>query len=198
MARPLILGTVLGAIVLFIWSTIAWMLIPWPGEPLRSFTNDDAVAQAIKANSPRSGNYLLPNEPKRTPGMTDQQYKATEQAAQDKMARGPVIFAAVRLEPFGSMGNALVIKFLTQLIVALIATILVLQAGALSYSGRVGFFTAIGVIIFVGANVDEWNWWGFSNAYTLMQLGVQVIGWFLAGLVTGKFVARKTHSSAVE
>ena len=61
MARPLILGTVLGAIVLFIWSTIAWMLIPWPGEPLRSFTNDDAVAQAIKANSPRSGNYLLPN-----------------------------------------------------------------------------------------------------------------------------------------
>src|ERR1700720_3647244 len=188
MGKQLALGSVLGAIVLFVWSASAWMLVPWPGEPLRTFTNDEAVAQAIKANAPRSGNYLLPNEPKRTPGMTDQQYKATEQAAQERMARGPIVFASVRLEPFGSMGKALVIKFLTQLIVVLIATILVLQAGALSYSGRVGFFTAIGIIIFVGANVDEWNWWGFSNAYTVMQLGVILIGWFLAGLVVAKFV----------
>jgi hypothetical protein len=198
MGKQLALGSVLGAIVLFVWSAIAWMLVPWPGEPLRTFTNDEAVAQAIKANAPRSGNYLLPNEPKRTPGMTDQQYKATEQAAQERMARGPIVFASVRLEPFGSMGKALVIKFLTQLIVALIATILVLQAGALSYSGRVGFFTAIGIIIFVGANVDEWNWWGFSNAYTVMQLGVILIGWFLAGLVVAKFVVRKTSAGAVE
>ena len=73
MGKQLVLGSVLGAIVLFVWSAIAWMLIPWPGEPLRTFTNEDAVAQAIKANAPRSGNYLLPNEPKRTPGMTNEQ-----------------------------------------------------------------------------------------------------------------------------
>ena len=53
MIRQLALGSILGAIVLFVWSAIAWMLIPWPGEPLRSFTNEDAVAQAITANAPR-------------------------------------------------------------------------------------------------------------------------------------------------
>jgi len=191
MNKQLALGSILGAIVLFVWSAIAWMLIPWPGEPLRSFTTEEAVAQAITANAPRSGNYLLPNMPKRTPGMTDQQYAAATKAMEEKMARGPIVFAAVRLEPFGSMAKPLVINFLTQFIVALLATFLLLQTCGLSYQGRVVFVAAIGVIIFVGGHVDEWNWWSFSNAYMLMQFGALVIGWFLASLVIAKFVRGK-------
>jgi hypothetical protein len=191
MTKQLVLGTVLGAIVLFVWSAIAWMVIPWPGEPLRSFTNEDAVGQAISANAPRSGNYLLPNMPKRTPGMTDQQYAAAEKAMADRWARGPIVFAAVRLEPFGSFGAALVIQFLTQLVLALLATVLLQQTCGLSRAGRIGFVAAIGVIIFVGGHVDEWTWWSFSNAYMLMQFGAIVIGWVLAALVISTFVRGK-------
>src|SRR5947207_6568903 len=191
MGKQLVLGSVLGAIILFVWSAIAWMLIPWPGEPLRTFTNEDAVAQAIKANTPRSGNYLLPNEPKRTPGMTDEQYQKMEQEATDRMSRGPVIFAAVRLEPFGSMVKPLVIGFITQFIAALLATFLLLQTSALSYAGRVVFLTLICVLIFVGVHLDEWNWWCFSNAYIAMQAGSIGIGWVLASLVIAVVVRGK-------
>jgi hypothetical protein len=194
MAKQLGLGSVLGAVVLFVWSFIAWTLIPWPGEPLRSFTNEDAVATAIKANAPRSGNYLMPNEVKRTPGMTDEQFKAAQQAAMEKMSRGPVIFAAIRLEPFGSMAKPLVIKFVTLVIVALLASFLLAQTSGLSYARRVVFLTIIGLIVFVGVNVDEWNWWGFSNAYTAMQLGVLAIGWLMAGLVMSIFVRGKSSA----
>lgn len=55
MARQMILATVLGAIVLFVWSAIAWMAIPWPGEPLRSFANEAAVEAAIAANATQPG-----------------------------------------------------------------------------------------------------------------------------------------------
>ena len=96
MIKQLLLGSVLGSIVLFIWSFIAWTFIPWPGEPLRAFTNDDAVVAAVKANAPRSGNYLLPNGVKRTPGMTDAQYQKAGQDAANRMAQGPMIFAAIR------------------------------------------------------------------------------------------------------
>jgi hypothetical protein len=191
MGKQLALGSILGAIVLFVWSAIAWMLIPWPGEPLRSFTNEDAVSQAITANAPRSGNYLLPNVPKRMPGMTDQQFAAAQKAMEDRMGRGPIVFAAVRLEPFSSMVSALVIQFFTQFVVALLATLLLLQTSSLSRSGRIAFVTAIGVIIFVGGHVDEWTWWSFSNAYMLMQFGALVIGWFLASLVISTFVHGK-------
>jgi hypothetical protein len=111
MGKQIALGSILGAIVLFVWSAIAWMLIPWPGEPLARFTNEDAVTLAITANVPRSGNYFLPNMVKRTPGMTDQQYAAAQKAMEDRMTHGPMVFAAVRLEPFGSMAKPLVIQF---------------------------------------------------------------------------------------
>ena len=196
MAKRLALGSLLGGIVLFVWSAIAWMVIPWPGEPLRSFTNEDAVVQAVTANAPRSGNYLLPNEPKRT-GMTDEQYKAARQVAMDRMTRGPMIFAVVRLEPMGSTTRPLIIQFLTQLVLALMATFMLLQTRGLTYAGRVAFVTAIGVIIFVGGHVEEWNWFSFSNAYTVMEFGAIVIGWLLASLVIAALVrGRRSAATA--
>jgi hypothetical protein len=74
MAKQLILGTVLGSIVLFLAGAIAWMFVPWPGEPMRSFTNEEAVVAIIKANAPRSSVYLLPN-PERKDLTKEQQQK---------------------------------------------------------------------------------------------------------------------------
>lgn len=150
------------------------------------------MAQAITANAPRSGNYLLPNMPKRTSGITDQQYNAAVQAMEQRMSRGPIIFASVRLEPFNSMAMPLVIQYLTQLVVALLATFLLLQTSGLSYGSRVVFVTVIGVIVFVGGHVEEWNWWSFSNAYMAMQFGAIVIGWVLAALVISRVIRGKT------
>ena len=182
------LAAILGALVLLVWSALAWMVIPWPGEPLRGFTNEDAVVQTIKANVPRSGNYLLPMEVKRTSGMTDEQYRTALQNAENRMIQGPMIFASVRLEPMGSMARYMVIGLITDVIAVLLACILLLQTNAASYPARVGFVAGLGILIFVGGHLDEWNWWGFSNAYMLMQFGVIVIGWILAGLVISVFV----------
>ncbi|HEV8587872.1 MAG TPA: hypothetical protein VGQ72_03290 [Pyrinomonadaceae bacterium] len=191
MVKQLALGTILGAIVLFVWSALAWMIIPWPGEPLRSFTSEDAMVTAIKANVPRSGNYLIPNEPKRTPGMTEEQYRAAMQAAENRMNNGPMVFAAVRLEPM-SMPKAMIIGFITDIVVVLLACILLLQTDRLSYKARVAVVVGLGLLIFIGGHVDEWNWWGFSTAYMLMEFGAVVIGWFLTGLVMAIFVRGKT------
>ena len=191
MTKQLVLGSVTGAVILFLWSFIAWMFIPWPGEPLHSFSSEDAIIAAIKANAPRSGNYLLPNEVKRTAGMSEEQYQQAMQAAMNRMMQGPVIFAAVRLEPFGSMTKALVIKFVTLLVAAFLASFLLLQTNGLAYIKRVVFLTIPALLIFLGTNADEWNWWGFSNAYTAMQLSIHVVGWFMAGLVMAVFVRGK-------
>ena len=192
MTKRLVLGSLLGAIVLFIWAFIAWEVIPWPGEPLRAFTSPEAMEQAIKANVPVSGNYLVPNKVKRTPGMTDEQYKKAWDDAIEKMTQGPMMFAAIRMEPMASMSRYMGIGFLTNFIVALLASFLLAQTTGLSYKDRVLFITLIGVIIFIGGHVDEWNWWSFSNAYMCMQMGAIVIGWLLASFVIAKFVRGRT------
>ena len=191
MIKQLTLGTILGAIVLFVWSALAWMIVPWPGEPMRHFASEDAMVTAIKGNAPRSGNYLIPNEPQRLPGMTEDQYQKATKDAEDRMNNGPMVFAVVRLEPM-SMGKAMIVGFLTNVIAVLLAGTLLLQTDRLSYRGRVAFVAGLGLLIFIGGHVDEWNWWGFSNAYTMMTFGAVVIGWVLAGLVMAIFVRGKT------
>lgn len=185
MGKQLLLGSILGAIVLFVWSFLAWMIIPWPGEPLRGFTNEDAVEQAIKAGTPQSGNYILPNPHK--PGSTAEQ----QNALAEKMMRGPMMFASIRLEPMRSFPMLLLCQFLTQFTVALIITFLLLQTCGRSYGQRVLFVALCGVLIFVGGKVDEWIWWSFSTPYLMMEFGAIVIGSILAGLVIAKFVKGK-------
>jgi hypothetical protein len=189
MSKQLILGTILGGIILFVWGAIAWMFIPWPGQPLRAFTNEDALTQAIIAGAPKSGNYLLPNGEAK--GLTAEQ----QQKAMEKMAKGPIVFAAVRLEPFNSMAKPMISQFLTQLLVALLGTILLMQTSGLAYKSRVVFLTTVGIIIFVGGHFDEATWWGFSNAYLFMQFGALVIGWFLASLIMAKVVTGRATTA---
>lgn len=185
MGKQLVLGTVLGGIVLFIWSALAWTFIPWPGTPLRAFTNEDAVEAAIVANAPQSGNYLLPNPHK--PGLTSEQ---TDRLG-EKIMRGPMMFASIRLEAMRPFPVLLIVQFLIQLVSALIATFLLLKTCGLTYGQRVLFVALCGVLIFIAGKLDEWVWWSFSSNFLMMELGAIIVGWILAGLVIAKFAIGK-------
>ena len=189
MAKQIILASVLGAIVLFVWSAIAWMVIPWPGEPLRSFANEAAVEAAITANATQPGNYILPN-PHR-PGLTTDQTTALA----DKMMRGPMMFAAIRLGPMRPFPLLLALQFIIQFVGALIATFLLSHTAGLSYGQRVLFVVLCGVLIFVVGKLDEWIWWNFSTTYVLIELVAIVVGWILAGLVIAKFARGRTAAA---
>lgn len=190
MAKQTIVASVLGAIVLFVWGAIAWMVIPWPGEPLRSFTQEDAVEQAIVANAPQSGNYILPNPHK--PGLTQEQLNAMG----EKMTnRGPIMFAALRLGPMRPFPLLLALHFLIQLVIALVATFLLTRTAGLAYGQRVLFVTLCGVLIFVGGKLNEWVWWSFSTAYTLVEFVAIVVGWILAALVIAKVARGRTATA---
>ena len=189
MAKQLILSSVLGGIVLFVWSFIAWTFIPWPGEPIRSFTNEGAVEQAVVSNAPVSGIYILPNPHKK--GVTPEQ----QTAAEEKLMRGPMVFASVRLGAMRPFPVLLITQLLVYIISALIVTFLLLKTVGLSYGKRVVFVLLCGILIFLGGKMDQWVWWSFSTAYVLIELAVIVVGWILAGLVIGKFARGRTAAA---
>jgi hypothetical protein len=185
MLKQLILGSLLGGIILFLWSFIAWEFIPWPGQPLKAFNNEAAVEQAIVSNAAGSGNYIMPNPHK--PGLSSEQ----QQAMMEKITQGPMVFASVRLGPMRPFSVLLIVQLVTQLLSAFIATFLLLKTCGLSFGQRVMFVAACGVLIFVAGKLDEWVWWSFSSAYLMMEFGAIVIGWILAALVIAKFAKGK-------
>jgi hypothetical protein len=42
--KSLVLGTLLGGLAAFVWSTISWELIGWHGKTMLGFRNDEEVA----------------------------------------------------------------------------------------------------------------------------------------------------------
>lgn len=169
MAKP-ILGAVLGGIVVFIWSALSWMVIPWHAATMTPFKNDKAVIDVIKANAEKSGVYFSPSDPA-------------------SMGVEPLIYAAVRRENMTSMAKPMVIGVLIDILCAGLVTWLLLQTSGKSYFGRVGFVAMVALAIGLFERLSDLNWWGFPPAYTAVLIADLVIGWFLAGLVIAKFAA---------
>lgn len=185
MIRSLVLGTILGGLVAFLWSSVSWEVIGWHEKTLTTFQNEDDVSAVIASHITQSGTYLLPAGPSQA-GMTSEQKKAAQNVQMQKMQKGPVMFAAIRRDGFGSFTRGLVAQVLIQMAGALLLTWLLLQTSGLSYTRRVAFLAVAGLAASVIADLPNWNWWGVSGAYTAVNLIDYTITWLLAGLVIAK------------
>ena len=185
MIKSLVLGAVLGGITAFLWSFISWELLPWHEKQLRSFQNEDEVLAVIASHAPQSGNYLLPTGPSEE-GLSADQKKAAEEIRMQKMQKGPLMFAAIRKEGFGSFPKALIAQVVYQMLAALLLTWMLLQTSGLSYARRVAFLAVAGLAASVIADLPNWNWWGYSGTYTAVNLIDYTLTWLLAGLVIAK------------
>ena len=182
--KKLVLATILGGVVAFVWGAISWIALPWHHKMLHTFTNEDAVVAAIRSNAPRPGVYFLPNL---TETASEQERAAREKAVHDRMRQGPVVFAAVQLmgrdpsSPFLYLGGLLI-----EFVGAFFASWLVLSLASPNYGTRVK--TVMLAALFAGAvgYLPNWHWWGFSTGYTLLTIMDRFIAWLLAGLVIAR------------
>jgi hypothetical protein len=185
MWKSLLLGAILGGLAAFIWSSISWELLGWHEKPMLAFQNEDDVATVMQLHTTQSGVYLLPGAP-RIEGMTADQKKAAESTLVAKMQKGPIVFAAIRRNGFGSYASGLIIQFLSLVAAAFLLTWMLLQTSGLSYAGRVIFLAVAGLAASVIVDLPNWNWWGFSGSYTAINLMDSALTWMFAGFVIAK------------
>jgi hypothetical protein len=183
LAKALILGTLLGGLVMFAWGAVSHVLIPYGTLVFLRFSDENTVARAIVANAPRSGIYFLPYMPEGDP--------AGMQAAREKLARGPFLFAAVRVEAMGETNSNLVGQLVIDALAALLVTVLLLQARPATAPARALFTAVVGLAAWVADSLPAWNWYAFSLAFTLASLLDLVVGFALAGLVISPFLPKR-------
>ncbi|HVO80459.1 MAG TPA: hypothetical protein VMT28_07000 [Terriglobales bacterium] len=185
MRKALVLGTILGGLAAFAWSMVSWEVLGWHEKTMLSFQNDDEVSSVIASHAPKDGTYLMPGMPP-TQGMTAEQKKDAEAAVVARMQKGPIVVAAVRRGGFGSFGRAMIIQVLSLMAAAFLLTWLLLQTSGLGYARRVIFLAIVGLAASVIVDLPNWNWWGFSGAYTAVNLADSTLTWMFAGLVIAK------------
>ena len=186
MCRKIVMGGLLGGLVIWMWTAVSWMALPWHLAALKPFDDEAAVERAVKAAAPNSGMYLLPNPASAAAGDAEAQ-----QRAQERMFAGPTVLAAVRLGPSHSMGLLMGVGLLIYVAGAAVGTALLVAARLPTYFARALFFTGIGLVVAIVGHLPNWNWWSFSPHYTLVEVADSIIGWTLAGLAVGKIAAVK-------
>ncbi len=187
MARPLLIGGLVGGVVLFVWGAVSWMVLPWHNMTLNTFTNEDHVASVLNANTPNSGVYVYPGEAHEAGLSDDEQAKAHERAM-EKMKQGPFVFVSYNKGGVASMATPMMFGFLNQVLVALLITGLLLCTKISCYWSRVGFVVGVTFTAGVLCHVPYWNWWGFSAGYTAIMIADLIVAGLLLGLVLAKII----------
>lgn len=181
--KSVIQGGLLGGIIVFAWSALSWMALPFHNQNLRAFQNETLVESALMASldNGKGGVYILPNP-------MGPYYKTEEAKRQAhlKMQHGPSAFIIMNPQGGGPMIQNMAVGLAINILSAALVTGLLLKTAGMSYWGRVGFIVLLAVTTGVIAHFPECNWWGFTLGFIGAEFIDLLVGWFLAGLVIAK------------
>ena len=195
LVMKILLTGFLGAVAMFIWTSIAHMALPLGEAGISEIPNESAVLAAMQSSiAEKSGLYFFPGLGV-APNATKQEKNEAMKQATAKMGSGPsglLLYNYAR--PF-AFGKALTIEFITELVEAILAVFLLAQTGITSFIGRVGFVLVTGILAAIATNVSYANWYGLPCVYTASYMFIQIVGFLCVGIVAA-FLLRKRAPAA--
>ncbi len=165
-------GALAGGSVVFAISAVSWMALPFHNKTIQAFADPAPVVSAVEATAPRSGIYVLPNDPEGQRAPTD-----------------PFLFVSYHKPGWGPMGRSMAMGLLLQMIGAFLWTWILgkIPGLTLRQAALYGFFfgTCVGVL---GAG-PNWVWWKFPAGFTLLYVLDAMLAWTVASLAISRCFA---------
>lgn len=160
-----LIGTVVAGVILFFWMGLTQNVTPW------------GIKRVV------------------SPGAADQERigQSLAEMTTDGMAlitKQVTAFVAIRPASQYRMGRYFAIEFITQVIVGgVLSGMLMLTAGQ-PLETRLLLVGLVGLAGIASIDLQYWNWWGFSNLYTLGIAVNRLLGYLIAGGVVAAFIIR--------
>jgi hypothetical protein len=195
MSTPrILLAGILGGIAMFIWTSIAHMVLPLGETGISEMKNEQAVIDALQANlGDARGLYIFPGLGL-GPNPTREAKHEAMQKMPEKLATSPSgILMYNPKRPF-NLGSSLGTEAATEILEAILVVFLLAQSRVTTFAGRVGFITVAGILAAIATNVSYWNWYGFPKRYTAAYMFTQIVGFIVVGIVSA-LVLRKSNNA---
>jgi len=189
----ILLAGVLGGIVMFIWTSIAHMALPLGEAGITEIPNESAVLSAMQSNiGDKTSLYIFPGLGIGKNATREEKNQAMK-GMQQKIAANPsgILMYHAPGRPF-AFGKSLAIEFSTELLEAILVIWLLAQTRIATFGGRVGFVLVAGILAAIATNVSYWNWYGFPGVYTASYIVIEIIGFFLVGIVAGLMLRKRS------
>ena len=196
MNMRILFAGILGGIAMFVWTSIAHMVLPLGEAGIREMPNEAAVLDAMKTNiGENRGLYIFPGLGVGENPTREQKSEAMKHM-NEKLASSPS--GVMMYYPPGrtfKMGKLLGVEFATELLESILVVFLLAQTPLVAFRSRVGFVFVAGVLAAIATNVSYWNWYGFPKRYTAAYMFIQVVGFICVGIVAA-LVLRKNQRTA--
>ncbi|MBI3677972.1 MAG: hypothetical protein HY243_15290 [Proteobacteria bacterium] len=181
--RILIAG-LLGAIAMFVWTSIAHTVTPLGYTGLSQMPNEQAVLNTMHQSiGDKEALYFFPWVDPKDPNAMTKEVDLRKLNPSGMLLYRPPLATPDRMAPL------MVKEFLKELAQTLIAAFVV-AAMAAGFANRVIAVTLIGVSAGLATNASYWIWYRFPLDYTLAQITIEVVGAFLAGLAIAWWLGR--------
>jgi hypothetical protein len=195
MTKQILLAGVLGAIAMFLWSSLAHVVLPLAKTGIQEIPNEQLVLSAMQTSlGATPGLYFFPGIGL-GPDATRQQENAAMQQYDQKLATNPS--GLLIYHPPGAKAltpGQLVTEFITEFIEALLVVFLLAQTRLATFASRVGFVTLAGITAAITTNLPYWNWYGFPTNYTIAYMTIEIVGYVVVGIVAAVVVKNRTAS----
>ncbi len=184
MSKRVVLAGLAGGVAMFVWTSVAHLVLPLGEVGVQQIANDPPVLSTLQASlGDKAGLYIYPSMGVSMDATREQKSAAMQQYDQ-KLAANPS--GLLIYHPPGEKGftvQRLATEFSTEVLEALLVVFLLAQTRLQSFGARLGFVTVAGILAALPTNVSYWNWYGFPGSYTAAYMFTQVAGFLCVGLV---------------
>lgn len=185
MTTRIFIAGILGGIVMFIWTAIAHMALPLGEAGVHELPNEGTILDCLKTNmGGQEGFFIFPGSGLGPEATSEERHKVMKEQMAEKTSKHPsglLIYHPLR--PL-KMGRYLGIEFATEVLEAILLVFLLSSTRLLTGGSRILFATIAGVLVAISTNVSYWNWYGFPKRYTAAYMFIQIVGFFLVGVVS--------------
>jgi len=189
--RILVAG-IAGGIAMFVWTSIAHMALPLGEAGINEIPNESALLSAMQSSiGDKTGLYIFPGLGVGKNATREAKNEAMKQM-QQRIAANPsgILMYHPPGRPFG-FGKSLAVEFSTEVLQAILVIWLLAQTRIGGFAGRVGFVLIAGILAAITTNVSYWNWYGFPGVYTVSYILIEIVGFFLVGIVAALLLRKR-------
>lgn len=186
--KRIFLASLLAGIAMYVWSSVAHVLLPLGQAGIKVIPNEQPVLDAASSSIKDDGFYFFPGMGSNT----------DPKAMAEKLKTSPS--GILIYHPAGHNSGMTPAKLGGELLVEVLASMLAVwllsKARITSYGSRVGFVAVVGLTAAVMTNLQYWIWYGFPAAYTAVYMLIEILGFIVAGLVAAKVLKSGTAIAA--
>lgn len=183
--KNLIIGSLVAAIILFVFQALSWMALPIHDNALKYSPNQDAILSALNANLTEGGLYAIPNVP---PGTSQEEQAAFDQS----MVGKPWAIVNYNTAYPGMMASQFIYGFLLNFFAAFVIAYVISACGDKfgTFGSKVMLVMGFALFLVLQGSLMMANWWATPWHYLSGEIIDHLIGWFLAGLWLAWYFSR--------